>query len=125
MSQANSWNFDVGRLIVLCLLLLLSSVGFTKEGWIVLLTKLKQSVELMNNNQAINVYDDNNCGYDSITQVVLFPDAKSDVKENVNGRQDQVWKQVVFLLLQGSDNERNACEQVEKVDRQKTRQEDM
>lgn len=79
----------------------------------------------MNNNQAINVYDDNNCGYDSITQVVLFPDAKSDVKENVNGRQDQVWKQIVFLLPQGSDNERNACEQVEKVDRQKTRQEDM
>lgn len=62
-------NFDVGRLVVICLLLL--PVGFAKEGWIVALPELEQAVKSINDNHAVNIDEQHHSCYDAVSQGVF------------------------------------------------------
>lgn len=127
-SFASSWNFDVGRLVVLRLLLL--AVGLAEKGWIVALPELEQAVEPINNNHAVDVDEQHHGGDDAVAHCVLTghlpeePRAERNVNENVEYCEHQVGYQAVLLLLKSACNQQYACHQVQKVDRGECRQED-
>lgn len=126
-SFTSSWNFDVGRLVVLRLLLL--AVGFAEKGWIVALPEFEQTVESINDNHAVDVDEQHYNGDDSVAQCVFIgrlqeePSTERDVNENVKCCEHEIGHQAVLLLIKCAGDQQYACHQVQKVDRGECRQE--
>jgi hypothetical protein len=122
-----SWNFYVGRLVVLRLLLL--AVGLAQELRVILFAKLQETVQAMHHDETVKVDENHDESHNAVAYRVVLgvheePNAQRDVNENVESRQQQIGNEQVLLLLQGAYDERKTSHQIQKVDCQEARQED-